>query len=701
MIWRNSTCAAGVADHEPLIAGRYRLTQMIGAGGMGVVWRARDEILGRDVAVKEVVFPVRLPEAERRLACARSLREARAAARLSHPAVITVHDVIEHDDRPWIVMELFRSGSLAGLIEAGPLPVPQVARIGLDVLEALSAAHSAGVIHRDVKPSNILVDGTRAVLTDFGAAAIMDDPALTQSGLVIGTPAYLAPERARHGQTGPESDLWSLGATLYAAVEGRPPYTGEDSLAVLSALLTRDPEPHVRAGSLAPVLDGLLRPDPAQRITAAQAAAMLAAIASQPPDSPAASVHPPTVPAALPGGQEQAAPATLTSAGLAPATPAAQAPAPGAPRRRPRRRAPLIAVGATAAVALAVAAVLLAVPGKNAAAGAHRSAAAASSRAARSTATPRVHHTATPPAAPALTLRGASGAVAFSRDGRTLAVGADNPNSTVYLWNPATGRRTAVLTDPDGTNIKDLAFDPRGSILAVVDDLGSTCLFDPVTGKLIATFTIGGGPNNDSYNQVAFSPDGDAVADIYYNSIYVWDIATGRPAVIFREPNKAGFDAVAFSPDGKTLAAGRFGGSIYLWNTATHALITTVRAPSTQRVDSLAFSPDGKTLAGADVNGRTYLWNTASWALTATLIDPAAVEVDDVAFSADGKTLAAADSNGSTYLWNTAGWTLTATLTDPAEDGVAGVAFSPDGKTLATADINGSTYLWNMSWLDT
>jgi len=702
MSWRDGT---GVADHETLIAGRYRLTETIGAGGMGVVWRARDEVLDREVAVKEVVFPVRLPEAERRLACARSLREARAAARLSHPAVITVHDVIEHDDRPWIVMELFRSGSLADLIGAGPLPLPRVARIGLEMLEALSAAHAAGVIHRDVKPSNVLVDGSRAVLTDFGAAAIMDDPALTQSGVLIGTPAYLAPERARHGRTGPESDLWSLGATLYAAVEGHPPYTGEDSLAVLSALLTSDPEPHVRAGSLAPVLDGLLRRDPAQRLTAPQAAAMLADIVRQPPDSPTASLHPPTVPVGLPSEPEPVAPITLTSARLAPAAPAAPAPVPGAPRRRPRQRGPLIAVGAIAAVAIVVVAVLLAVPGKTPAAGAHGSGAATSSRAARSTSTPQVHHTAKPPAAPALALpypdSGAEvSAVAFSPDGKTLAAASVNFTGSMYLWNPATGRRTAGLADPNGVGVTDVAFDPRGSILAAADNLGDVCLFDLGTRKLIANLGIGSNPNNDSDNEVVFSPDGGAVADIYYDSIYVWNTATGTTAAVLHEQGIHGIKSVAFSPDGKTVAAAVLNGNVYLWDTATRTLTRTVHDPGSQGVEAVAFSPDGKTLAAADFNGSIYLWDTASWTIIATIHGDGGQGAGFIAFSPDGRTLAEAD--GGTYLWATATGRHIATLYDPStQGGVEAVAFSPDGKTLAAGDFDGSTYLWNMSWLGT
>jgi tRNA A-37 threonylcarbamoyl transferase component Bud32/sugar lactone lactonase YvrE len=693
-----------VVDDEMLIAGRYRLTETIGAGGMGVVWRARDEVLDRDVAVKEVVFPVRLPEAERRLACARSLREARAAARLSHPAVITVHDVIEHDDRPWIVMELFRSGSLADLLGAGPLPIPRVARIGLEMLEALSAAHAAGVIHRDVKPSNVLVDGSRAVLTDFGAAAIMDDPALTQSGVLIGTPAYLAPERARHRRTGPESDLWSLGATLYAAVEGHPPYTGEDSLAVLSALLTGDPEPHVRAGSLAPVLDGLLKPDPAQRLTAPQAAAMLAEITSQPQHSPAAGGHPPTVPVARPGEPEQALPSTLTSARLPSAAPAPAAPA-GAPRRRSRKRGPLIAIGTAAVVALVVVGVLLAVPGMKPSAGAHGSGATTSSRDARSTSAPPVHPAARPPATPALALPYPGNgpevtAVAFSPDGKALAAASVNFTGSLYVWNPATGRRTAGLTDPNGVGVTDVAFDPRGPILAAADNLGDVCLFDLGTRKLIAKLGIGSNPNNDSDNEAVFSPDGAAVADIYYDSIYVWNTATGKTAAVLHDQGTHGIKSVAFSPDGKTVAAAVLNGNVYLWDTATRAPTRTVHDPGSQGVEAVAFSPDGKTLAAADFNGNIYLWDTASWTITTTIHGDGGQGAGFIAFSPDGRTLAEAD--GGTYLWDTASGAQIATLYDPSTlGGVEAVAFSPDGKTLAAGDSDGSIYLWNMTWLGT
>jgi serine/threonine protein kinase len=248
-----------------LIAERYRLGDVLGAGGMGKVWRAHDEFLKRDVAVKELVLPSEVADSDRRAFCARTIREARSAARLSHPGIVTIHDVIEQGGLPWIIMELIPGRSLDELITAeGPLAPRVVARIGLQVLAALRAAHAANVTHRDVKPSNILLRTRQAVLTDFGIATIEGDSTITSSGVIIGTPAFMAPEQARGSRATAESDLWSLGATLYAAVEGRPPYTGPSVGAVFMALASEDPAPTRNAGSLKPVIEGLLRKDPRQ-----------------------------------------------------------------------------------------------------------------------------------------------------------------------------------------------------------------------------------------------------------------------------------------------------------------------------------------------------------------------------------------------------------------------------------------------------
>ncbi|MEU8797271.1 serine/threonine-protein kinase [Spirillospora sp. NPDC048819] len=254
-----------MSDH--VLAGRYRLGERLGSGGMGTVWSAVDETLRRTVAVKEIVFPDVLTAEERRVAAGRAQREARAAALIDHPGVITVHDVVIEDERPWIVMELVSGASLEEVLRRdGPRPPAVAAQIGLEVLDALEAAHAKGIVHRDVKPSNVLLgqDG-RVVLTDFGIASIDADPALTRTGTFVGSPGYIAPERLREQPGGPESDLWSLAATLYTAVEGRPPFRRDSPMAVLGAVLSEEPAPPRQAGSLAPLLWYLLRKDPSAR----------------------------------------------------------------------------------------------------------------------------------------------------------------------------------------------------------------------------------------------------------------------------------------------------------------------------------------------------------------------------------------------------------------------------------------------------
>ncbi|MFL6056722.1 MAG: protein kinase domain-containing protein [Actinoallomurus sp.] len=248
---------------------------------MGTVWHAHDDLLARDVAVKEVLFPPGLTEDEHKVMYERTLREARSAARLNHPGIVTVHDVVEADGRPCIVMEFVRARSLQEVIdEEGRLPPIQVAEIGLKVLAALRTAHAAGITHRDVKPANVLLAGaagepisrsTRVVITDFGIATMEGDSTLTQTGLIMGSPAYIAPERARGDKASPASDLWSLGATLYAAVEGRSPHHRTDAMAALTSVISEDAPPPRHAGPLAQVLMGLLAKDPAGRLTADQA----------------------------------------------------------------------------------------------------------------------------------------------------------------------------------------------------------------------------------------------------------------------------------------------------------------------------------------------------------------------------------------------------------------------------------------------
>jgi tRNA A-37 threonylcarbamoyl transferase component Bud32 len=344
-----------MAVRRMLVAGRYRLHEVVGTGGMGRVWLARDEMLDRDVAVKEFVPPEWMTEAEKDRLRDRTLREARSAGRLNHPHVVRVYDVVHEDGQPWIVMEYVPSRSLHQVInEDGPYSPAAAARIGLAVLDALTAAHRAGVLHRDVKPHNVLIgsDG-RVVLTDFGLATFVDDGSVTGPGLVVGSPQYVSPERARDGASTVESDLWSFGATLYAAVEGRSPYARESAMASLMSLATEPPDPPRKAGPLAPVLTGLLRHEPADRLTASDVDRRLRMIVAGTPGGV-------TVPAQRRGGSAvtpeagraavavRTPPAQRTSS--APISPAAPVPAP--PPRVPAHHRPKLVVALLSLVAM-------------------------------------------------------------------------------------------------------------------------------------------------------------------------------------------------------------------------------------------------------------------------------------------------------------------------------------------------------------
>ncbi|MEU8711532.1 serine/threonine-protein kinase [Streptomyces sp. NPDC048663] len=276
-------------NSERLLAGRYRLGRVLGRGGMGTVWRAEDETLGRTVAVKELRFPTNIDEEEKRRLITRTLREAKAIARIRNNSAVTVFDVVEEDDRPWIVMELVEGKSLAEVIrEDGVLKPRRAAEVGLAILDVLRSAHREGILHRDVKPSNVLIsegDG-RVVLTDFGIAQVEGDPSITSTGMLVGAPSYISPERARGHKPGPAADLWSLGGLLYAAVEGAPPYDKGSAIATLTAVMTEQLEEPKNAGPLRDVIYGLLTKDPAQRLDDAGARAMLNAVIKAPEDLP-------------------------------------------------------------------------------------------------------------------------------------------------------------------------------------------------------------------------------------------------------------------------------------------------------------------------------------------------------------------------------------------------------------------------------
>ncbi|MGW4897994.1 serine/threonine-protein kinase [Kitasatospora sp. NPDC004240] len=375
------------AEAERLLAGRYELGERLGRGGMGTVWRARDRMLDREVAVKELTVN-HLPEDEAQILHARMKREASAAARIKHPGVITVHDVLEQDGRPWIVMELVDGRSLADVIsQDGTLQPRAAAEVGSQVLAALHRGHQLGVLHRDVKPANVLLErGTgRVVLLDFGIATYEGSTELTRPGDLVGSPDYLAPERAQGERPGPASDLWGLGATLYAAVEGESPFRRTSPLTTLAAVVGDPlPEPR-RAGPLGPVLAALMAKDPDERPTADEAARMLSEVTDghtmglksvAPARTPTQTV--PVVDRTEPEDEEPAGSEAVTAAqpdaqaagATAPAVPA-EGPsgavttptAPGAPvahtvapARGPRRRRNLLQIVAVAVAVAVVAA---------------------------------------------------------------------------------------------------------------------------------------------------------------------------------------------------------------------------------------------------------------------------------------------------------------------------------------------------------
>ncbi|MDC0765818.1 serine/threonine-protein kinase [Streptomyces sp. HD] len=270
----------GTGHKERVIGGRYRLVERIGSGGMGTVWRAVDELVEREVAVKQPRLPGDPEDAAHQRAAHRLHREARAAARVDHPAAVSIHDVVVEDGVPWIVMELIRGESLHEVLQRGPLRPAESARIGLAVLHALRAAHDVGIVHRDVKPANVLLGPhRRVVLTDFGIAHIQGEESLTVSGEFIGSLEFIAPERMSGRGAGPASDLWSLGVLLYAAVEGWSPFRRTTLESTLAAILAADPPEPKQAGPLSSLIVRLLAKDPERRPDAEEAAAVLEAVA--------------------------------------------------------------------------------------------------------------------------------------------------------------------------------------------------------------------------------------------------------------------------------------------------------------------------------------------------------------------------------------------------------------------------------------
>lgn len=680
------------------VGGRYLLIESVGRGGMGRVWRAHDQVLDRDVAVKEVLLPAQVPEEHTEL-LARTMREARAAARLSHPGVVTVHDVVEHEGTPWIVMEFISGLSLsAEIAQNGRLPWPRVAEIGAQVADALAHAHAAGIVHRDLKPDNILLSGHRAVVTDFGIALIIDATTkLTGTGVRIGTWGYMAPEQLEASNVGPSADMWALGATLYTAVQGAPPFAAPTLAALLAAIVTRQPLPADHAGELRELLGLLLSKKAAQRPHARDVAALLANYRTRAPELRAS--NEPRKPASRLSGQIMSSREAAAATGNSPESSASTADVPrrssGSPspglqspastgatiRKRGRRRTIAVLVAAVAAIAAIVIPLTLPSGGNSPSGGSPRT-------------SPSSQQSNTRPPGGTLTATlpnpGRVDSVAFMPNGETLAAGDDN--GSTYLWNTSTRTRTALSIPGSGGYYPAVAYAPDGKTLAATNDT-AVYLWNTTTDTKTAVLAD---PSSAGVFSIAFAPDGKTVAIADGNGhVYLWDIGTATKTLTITDPGHNSPWAVAFASDSKAIAF-TDQTNVYLWNTVSHSITATLTDPSTKGILCVAFAPGGKSLATGDDNGHSYLWNAVTGARIATLTEPAGQSIESLAYAPNGKILATGDFKGHIYLWNIANGNRAATLVGP-NSLITSMAFTVDGGKLAASNYDGQVYLWRMT----
>jgi serine/threonine protein kinase/sugar lactone lactonase YvrE len=639
-----------------LVAHRYRLVQVIGTGGMGRVWLGRDEVIGREVAIKELLLPAGLDEQQRALLCQRAMREAQLAGQLNHPGIVTVHDVVSYNGTPMIVMEFVRGGSLSDAIKArGALPVDQVAHVANAMLGALRVAHQAGIVHRDLKPANVLLSGDRVVITDFGIARLTGDVPLTTDGSIVGTPAYMAPEQGTGAPITPATDMWSLGATLYAAVEGRPPYQGQDFMTTLSMLLTQEPPPPARAGHLSSLLGGLLRKNPAERASVDQALALLAG-----------------------------APVPLPTRGVS-------------------RRTLLLAGGGALAVAGGGTAWWLS-SRKTTGDGAelpssHETKLADSQGGSEKSTTSSA-------AKPEditehLQLSGHKATVtsiAWSPDGKVLVSGDDGlDGAVVRIWDTATGKLIGTVQNPDGpggASACAVAISPDGKILAAGGNRtgdSTTYLWNLADRTQIGTLEDA----RAIMQALRFHPDGKTVVGLTHTGgLKVWDVATRKVKIGLTDAH--GGDDLTFSPDGELLA---YGGTKYqeikLVDPATGKTVRTINDSSASGV---SFSPDGKTLAVPDDDGTNslQLWDVATGRSKAVFDR---TEGDDIItktlYHPDGRTLATWGHGNSVQLWDVAAKSVRANVIG-AGGKIETVAFDPKGERIACAGEDKSIRIWKL-----
>jgi serine/threonine protein kinase len=628
--------AAMAETTDDLVAGRYRLAELVGQGGMGRVWRGHDQLLDREVAVKEVVLPDNLTAGQRDDLVERAMREARAAARLNHPGIITVHDVVLHDGKPWIVMEFVSGQSLAQTItRSGKLDWGRVAAIGAVMADALAHAHAAGIVHRDLKPDNVLLAGQRVVITDFGIARILDAASrLTSSAVLVGTPQYMPPEQLNGEQVQAPGDLWALGATLYAAVEGRPPFDGPTLSAIWAAILTRPLSPPEHAGRLASILNDLMSKVPEQRPDARTTAAHLTAL--QHSDSPgirAGVSRPPSFPTRETDGSQWLPTQTSMSESEKLALPVPDQPVSGRLSRTLEGHH-----GLTLAMAFSPDGRLLATCDPH------------SDFRIWDIATGRSLHQ----------LRIGGSAIAFRPDGRLVAAGT---YQAVHLLDPATGRQLRNIpipsTDHHNENVS-LSFTPDGRRLALFrPDDQKIWLWDSTTGegngevKLKAwgaEILWRAKEKNAHYVKSAFSPYMDALATSDNRTVQLWDPLSGKR---FRSIGGSGSAAhwpahsIVFSGDGRALATRSTDDTIKLWDCSTGKNTLTFEGPLHGSAAhsfagrALAFGLNDRLLAVAVIRGVTQIRDASTGQILSLIGSPdqEAPDISCLAFSPDGRLL--------------------------------------------------------------
>jgi hypothetical protein len=624
---------------------------------MGVVYlgTARD---GTRAAVK-----VLRPElADNQAFRVRFRREVAILARVQGLCTVRVIEADTESTRPFLATEYADGPTLAEYVsQHGPLGPDLLNGLAVGLTEALAAIHAAGVIHRDLKPGNVLLTPYGPKVIDFGIAQALDSTAITRTGMTVGSPGFMAPEQVL-GEAGPPADVFCWGLTVSYAATGHLPFGTGPTDAVLYRLMHTTPDLSQLPTPLRRLVEAALARDPAGRPAARDLLLLVTSALNSPGDAGGAGTQ-----------------ALLARTWLLPAQDL-----PGAVGSAHRRRRYLLALLVATAVAVGAgggAALLASRPHQAppSATGTGRTAAPPSPALQASAQTPATR--ARPSLLATLIDPGGQGAlsVAFGSDA-TLAV-ADN-NGHTYLWNTTSRNLVATLTDPDNQAGIQVAFGPDGT-LADVDNNGHPDLWNTTTRSLIATLAEGG--SRGGAISVAFGPAQTLATGDASGKTYLWNTNNGSLIATLANPDCQFAISVAFGPDG-TLAVADNAGHTWLWNTSTKNIIATFTEPGAY-AQALAFRPDG-TLAVASTNGRTWLWNTTTRSLITTLTDPGTQGASSAAFAPDG-ALAIEDDNGHTYVWNTATRSIIATLTDDNVAGSSAVAFGPDG-TLALGGINGT-----------